>query len=281
MSYTSNVTNTNININTNKTKGADIVHNLLDKIISLCNLVYNKKELFDMIDEDLDNAGYGTVLREDIQGVIDNGNTREQLNLISKFFSSFVGGKMYFVMGTVLRTVHMNKFNLTETLQNLGININMKLLEKEHHKIPINDTVNQMITYNHLTGSHYFRFDSLGYVYKRRLNFKRLQKTDDEIAIWDEEHIVLPYLWEDPPLSEREIRFLDKHLIQNVGERLYKNMEESGTTNSFAKLADYFSISDKDQDMLLDEIIKWMTQTKNHEEEHIIASYLDFDYKDI
>lgn len=275
-------TNTDTDTNANvRSKGAEVVHQLLDKVISLSYLVFNKKELFDMIDEDVDNAGYGTVLREDIQEVIDNGNTREQLNLLSKFFSSFVGGKMYFVMGTVLRTVFMNRFNLSSTLENIGIKLDMKMLETEHYKISTHDTIHQIITYDPLRGSHYFRFDSLGYVYTKRLKSKRLQKTDDEIAQWDEENFVLPYLWTDPPLSEREIRFLDKHKIVNVGDRLYKYMEESGTTNSFSKLADYFSLSDIDQDLLMDEIIKWLTQTKNHDESHIIASYLDVDLNTI
>ncbi|AYV76228.1 MAG: hypothetical protein Terrestrivirus5_50 [Terrestrivirus sp.] len=247
---------------------AAIVHNLLNEVFNLCRLFFADDVIYHFLDEDLDNTGYGTVLKEDIPEVIKSGNVREQLNLLSKFFSSFVDNKIYFLLGTVLHDVYM-------TPEYRGVlNLNFDLLEKEYKLIPANDAVRGEMRYDNINGSYYFSFTDGGYVKETRKKNTRLQKTDEEIAQWDVENDIIQYLF-DPSLSDREQRFLDVHKIQNVGERLYKNMEESGTANIFAKLADYFLLTDSEKNELLEELVKWMTQTRNHKKEHIILSFHD------
>ena len=130
------------------------------------------------------------------------------------------------------------------------------MLEEEHKKIPLIHRANGIIIYEILNGSYYFSFKKHGFVYKKRLENKRVHRSEEDIVKWDTEKLHIPYLF-DPPLSDREIKFLDKvGIITNIGERLYTNMQESGTTNTFAKLGKYFNLTDDEMELLLNEIIK-------------------------
>jgi hypothetical protein len=248
-----------------------VVHNLLNSLYSLCKMAFDEGTILFYLDEDIDKIGYGTVLKDDIITVITKGNVREQLNLISKFFSSWKDGKLNFLAGSCFRDIYDNRKKLKDIIK-----FNFNLLEKEHNKIPLIHRANGVILYDHLNGSYYFSFDKYSFVHEQRSKNKRINKSKEEIEQWDDANFHLPYFF-DPSLSDRELKFLDKNKnkIMNVGERLYNNIHESGTSYTFAKLGYYFNLSKEDMMMLQNEVTKWLLQTHNHSNEEYIRKSFD------
>jgi len=248
-----------------------IVQTLMNKTINMMLQVYDYNEVIDFFIDDKNNPSFGDVDGQYISEVIESGNVREQLNLLSKLFSSYKNGIFIFPLGQCLYRLHnLLKSYQSEHLVNV---VNVDILKKEYDLIPQQYKQSYAIQYDYIKGSSFFTFDEKSYVYQTRCTSIKTLTTEYERINWDKKfNAVIKEL--DPPLSYKEEIFISQHRITNIGLRLYNAMNESGTAYIFGKLAQMLNFTSEELFLLNKELIHWLSNTHNHTVEHVKKSCL-------